>query len=395
MGRMKKTVSALLCAAILLGLAGGAHAADCAHEYDAFYFDADCRNKARTVYTCSLCGDTYTVYADEYTATDGMYLLLSSTRTDSTVTVNCYYFNNAGLSGAQMPMYFDPAAVEVASVINGEVWADENYVNGIAWTPGSDHVTMYAESEGDETNTNNGLCFTVVFSILDGTKDPGIYLKNGSRYYVDWDNEANRVIDRAPQIIDIIGKSDLGGHRYTTVTVPPTCTEAGETTKTCSVCGDTHTETVDATGHNFTLGACAHCDIADPNAHTVTVDGNEAVYSVGDTVRLSGAFYTDESKAYRFSCWQGDTDVLTDVCDGYAVFTMPERDITLTSVYLLIGDINNDGRINGTDLNYAKRILIGNLHPIGAADINLDGRVNGTDVNQLKRMILGAHVPDK
>ena len=392
---MKRLLAAVLCTAVLLGLAGGVHAADCDHEYVALSLEADCQNKARTVYTCSLCGDTYTVYADEYTAPDGMYLLLSSTRTDSTINVNCYYFNNAGLSGAQMPIYFDPSAVAVDSVVNGEVWTAENYVNGIEWTPGSDHVTMYAESEGNDTNTNNGLCFTVIFNMLDGTKDPGIYLKTGSRYYVDWDNETNRVIDRAPQIIDIIGKSDLGDHKYVSVTVPPTCTETGETTETCSVCGDTHTQTLESLGHNFTLGACARCGIADPDAHTVTVDGNSAVYSVGDTVQLSGAFYTDGAKAYRFVCWQGDTDVLTDEGDGNAVFTMPERDITITSVYLLIGDVNSDGRINGTDLNFMKRIFTGTLDPIASADVNLDGRVNGTDINYLSRMLLGTFTPDK
>ena len=94
---MKRLLAAVLCTAVLLGLAGGVHAADCDHEYVALSLEADCQNKARTVYTCSLCGDTYTVYADEYTAPDGMYLLLSSTRTDSTINVNCYYFNNAGL----------------------------------------------------------------------------------------------------------------------------------------------------------------------------------------------------------------------------------------------------------------------------------------------------------
>jgi hypothetical protein len=39
-------------------------------------------------------------------------------------------------------------------------------------------------------------------------------------------------------------------HSYKTVTVDATCTEAGYTTRTC-VCGDTHTEVIDALGHSY------------------------------------------------------------------------------------------------------------------------------------------------
>lgn len=43
-------------------------------------------------------------------------------------------------------------------------------------------------------------------------------------------------------------------HDYTvTSTVDPTCTAAGKTTKTCSKCGDVVTETIPATGHDWTV----------------------------------------------------------------------------------------------------------------------------------------------
>ena len=74
---------------------------------------------------------------------------------------------------------------------------------------------------------------------------------------------------------------------------------------------------------------------------------------------------------------------------------MPEKDITLTKNYIMVGDANGDGRVNGTDTNYMKRTLTGSLTEASAMDINLDGRVNGTDANLLKRILVGSYVPEK
>ena len=42
-----------------------------------------------------------------------------------------------------------------------------------------------------------------------------------------------------------------------------------------------------------------------------------------------------------------------------------------------------------------KRTLTGSLTEASAMDINLDGRVNGTDANLLKRILVGSYVPEK
>ena len=43
------------------------------------------------------------------------------------------------------------------------------------------------------------------------------------------------------------------------MTTEPTCTEAGEKTRTCSECGGTETKPVEALGHNYENGECARC----------------------------------------------------------------------------------------------------------------------------------------
>ena len=54
-------------------------------------------------------------------------------------------------------------------------------------------------------------------------------------------------------------------HRYTETVTPPTCTEQGYTTCTCT-CGDSYRrDFVDALGHSYAGGVCTRCGAQDPN----------------------------------------------------------------------------------------------------------------------------------
>ena len=48
------------------------------------------------------------------------------------------------------------------------------------------------------------------------------------------------------------------------ITRPATCTEPGEKTYTCSICGESRTETIPAEGHHYENGACTVCGQLDP-----------------------------------------------------------------------------------------------------------------------------------
>ncbi len=61
-------------------------------------------------------------------------------------------------------------------------------------------------------------------------------------------------------------------HSYTeTITKEPTCTEAGEKTYTCK-CGDSYTEVIPAKGHHFADGECTDCGEKDPDYHKHSYD---------------------------------------------------------------------------------------------------------------------------
>ena len=142
-------------------------------------------------------------------------------------------------------------------------------------------------------------------------------------------------------------------------------------------------------------GVCSRCQERDTVTYTVTVDGEAKTYSAGDTVTISQSesYKLIDLAAYRFAGWTGDTEVLSDSSLTETSFVMPERDIILTSSYMLIGDANGDGRVNAVDANLVKRIITGELSPVGMTDINLDGRINAADANCLKRMLAGIYIP--
>ena len=58
---------------------------------------------------------------------------------------------------------------------------------------------------------------------------------------------------------------------------------------------------------------------------------------------------------------------------------------------IIYGDLNNDGRVDSTDLIYMKRLLLkimNTLPNMEGADVNRDGNIDATDLTILKRYIL-------
>ena len=116
-----------------------------------------------------------------------------------------------------------------------------------------------------------------------------------------------------------------GGHSYEGVqTTAPTCATTGVKTFTCSVCGDSYTETIAALGH--TAGAAADC----VNDQTCTVCGevltaalghkwNDATCTAPKTCSVCGA---TEGEALGHS-YAHDFDVDCDVCGAVRAVAGP------------------------------------------------------------------------
>ena len=90
------------------------------------------------------------------------------------------------------------------------------------------------------------------------------------------------------------GRSSGGGsshtHSYTSsVTTEPTCTGTGVRTYTCS-CGDSYTETIDATGHNYTDSITKQPTCTETGIRTYTCSCGD---SYTETIDATGHNYTD------------------------------------------------------------------------------------------------------
>lgn len=71
---------------------------------------------------------------------------------------------------------------------------------------------------------------------------------------------------------------DFGKHRYDAVVTPPTCTEKGYTTHTCSGCNDSYVDSyTPAAGHKINKGRCENCKQNFPNPF-VDVESGSVYY---------------------------------------------------------------------------------------------------------------------
>lgn len=119
-------------------------------------------------------------------------------------------------------------------------------------------------------------------------------------------------------------------HTYTVeVTKEATCTTAGSKTYTCS-CGDTHTEVIPATGHNYVGGTCTVCGAVDPSySEDVTLTGISATYSGGEVVAGTDLYdLTGISVTAEYS------DGSTEPVNGYVLSgEIAEGENTITVTY--------------------------------------------------------------
>ncbi|MBP5561990.1 MAG: dockerin type I repeat-containing protein, partial [Muribaculaceae bacterium] len=56
---------------------------------------------------------------------------------------------------------------------------------------------------------------------------------------------------------------------------------------------------------------------------------------------------------------------------------------------VLVGDVNGDGIVNGSDVTSLYNVLLDDAQVAGDADVNGDGIVNGSDVTALYNILLG------
>lgn len=129
-------------------------------------------------------------------------------------------------------------------------------------------------------------------------------------------------------------KTESCTHDYVySVTTPASCTEEGLATYTCRLCGDSYTEVIPKTEHNFVDGVCTVCGASDPSVTPeyvpgdVTGDGRVSIRDIA-TIRL------------------------------YMANKLPQG-TELTDTQKLAGDVTKDGRITIRDIAVLRLYVAG------------------------------------
>ncbi len=210
-----------------------------------------------------------------------------------------------------------------------------------------------------------------------------------------------------------------GEHSYVSTVTPPTCTDKGYTTHTCSNCADSYRDAyVNETGHSYS-------DVVTPptasdkgfTTHTCDACGHSYIDSytelVGPTQITSDVFVIAGDLLSKVSQNLGVREFLSKLADavytvtkdggpvkedaivgtGMTVNLLKGEQVQHSATVVVTGDTNGDGKTTITDLLAVKAQLLGKSKLEGAAayaaDTSGDQKITVTDFIQMKAHILG------
>lgn len=157
-------------------------------------------------------------------------------------------------------------------------------------------------------------------------------------------------------------ETEKAAHDYEAVVTEATCTSSGFTTYTCKVCANSYKGDFTAElGHDFDEnGECTRCDEVTVISITFTDNTGITVDDESKVIIIRKTLNAEDLKANIASGnWTG-TDVAGNViADNAAVATgnlikAETADVTYTVV--ILGDVNNDGRITAADARLILRV---------------------------------------
>ena len=135
-----------------------------------------------------------------------------------------------------------------------------------------------------------------------------------------------------------------------------------------------------------------------PEGYTVTCDGQVfGTFAEGATVTLPVPAAAENT---RFFTWTGATVTRSafnsaNETANYRIYTMtmPAGNVTLTSEFVKVGDVDKDGNVTMKDISSLKAFIAGSVTyddaQKEAADMEFNGAYNAKDISALKAFIAG------
>ena len=273
---------------------GATEGAAAGHSYEAVVTAPTCTEKGYTTYTCSVCGDSYV--GDETAA-------LGHTWTEATCTAPktcsvCGYTEGTASHDWAEATCTAPKTCKVCGATEGAAlghnWelpdcvtpetcsrcgATEGEPNGHSWKAATCTAPKTCADCGATEGEPNGHTWTEATCYDPKTCDVCLETE-GEALGHNWTAascDAAKTCDRCgktdgealghtwvdatcttPKTCSVCGATEgTASHSYEAVVTAPTCTEAGYTTYTCSVCGDSYVaDEVAALGHDWADATC-------------------------------------------------------------------------------------------------------------------------------------------
>ena len=252
---------------------------------------ASCTVSGVKTFTCAGCGDSYTedILANGHSYVDGICGVCGEAEGKTVyfrnnwlwTNVSAYYWNANGelvsWPGTAMDYYGNDGTYDIYSIT-------------IPYDASVIIIGIKNDGSGAEDKTPD---------ITDAY--------NGACYSMAW-NDGNAVEVKDIAIV-------MCKHEYTEqITTAATCTTSGLKTLTCSKCGDSYTQTINATGHSFQNGTCTGCGEVEPTEPVILY------------LKPSSNWYESNARFAAYFYGNGDTwlDMTDEDGDGIYQVQAPE-----------------------------------------------------------------------
>ena len=129
------------------------------------------------------------------------------------------------------------------------------------------------------------------------------------------------VCDDCGKVIDEGTPVEATGHDYDAVVTEPTCTEKGYTTHTCTVCGDTYTDTeTEMLDHDYVDGVCKDCGAEEEGGSAAPVEKTETMSIIANQGTTGTNTISWTSGDVTFTNTKGSTAIRTSDSDHFRVY---------------------------------------------------------------------------
>ncbi len=377
------------------------------HSYEAVVTAPTCTDEGFTTYTCSACGDSYVAdYTDAAGHTDGEWTVTKA----PTCTVEGEETLYCAVCGEELdvreakkaPHDYGEWIALVEPICDHEGSGYRICKNcdakevGVIPALGHTESEAVIENEKETSCSADGSYDTVIYCTVCGDEISRVTTVVPALPHTevtDEGKEANCTDDGVTEgtHCSVCGEVVIAqevipafGHNYEAVVTPPTMTEKGFTTYTCTVCGDSYTDDFTGPLASVITGTVTSFNSDTDEikielvregqliaSHTVYVTGNKTEYS------LEGV------EAGEYILYVAKKDHATRMYD----ITVSEEDMLIDLKIHLIGDINGDGRVNTVDVSmanaHAKNIKTLEGYEFLCAEVTGDRNVNTVDVSRL------------